>query len=63
MEMKYTENSQSVRLHPETVLFAGSRALPAIPAVDHYCGREKLMRKALALQVERGPVFDITFDC
>lgn len=61
--MKHTENPQSTRLHPEAVLFAGSRALPAIPAVDHYCGREKLMRKAIALQQQMGPVFDITLDC
>lgn len=50
-------------LHPEAVLCAGSRALPLIPAVDHYCGSEKLMRKAIGLQQQLGPVFDITLDC
>jgi citrate lyase subunit beta/citryl-CoA lyase len=34
-----------------------------LPACDHYCGSEKLMRKSMALQQELGPLFDITFDC
>lgn len=50
-------------LHPDAVLFAGGRPLPAIPAVDHYCGSEKNMRKAIALQQQIGPLFDITLDC
>lgn len=50
-------------LHPATVLFEGERPFPALPPVDHYAGSEKLMRKALALQAELGPVFDITCDC
>ncbi|CAL94163.1 HpcH/HpaI aldolase/citrate lyase family protein [Azoarcus olearius] len=49
--------------HPRDVLFAGERPFPALPAVDHYAGSEKLMRKALALQQELGAVFDITCDC
>lgn len=51
------------RLHPDDVLFAGARHLPIIPAVDHYAGSEKLIRKALGLQAERGPLFDVTCDC
>ena len=50
-------------LHPAAVLFAGAKPLPAIPAVDHYCGAEKLIRKAIGLQQQLGPVFDITLDC
>ena len=50
-------------LHPAQVLFAGEKPFPALPAVDHYAGAEKLMRKALKLQQELGPVFDITCDC
>jgi citrate lyase subunit beta/citryl-CoA lyase len=50
-------------LHPAAVLFPGEKPFPTLPAVDHYAGSEKLMRKALALQAELGPVFDITFDC
>ena len=49
--------------HPAEVLFAGEKPFPILPAVDHYAGSEKLMRKALALQNELGPIFDITCDC
>ena len=36
-----------MHLHPAEVLFAGEKPFPALPAVDHYAGAEKLMRKAL----------------
>ncbi len=49
--------------HPKHVLFAGEKPFPILPAVDHYAGSEKLMRKALQLQQELGPIFDITCDC
>ena len=49
--------------HPARVLFAGERPFPVLPAVDHYCGAEKLMKKALEIQKAMGPVFDITLDC
>lgn len=49
--------------HPDDVLFDEDKPLPAMPAVDHYAGSEKLMRKALQLQTELGPVFDLTCDC
>ncbi len=49
--------------HPRDVLFAGERPFPILPAVDHYAGSEKLMKKALLLQQELGPIFDITCDC
>jgi citrate lyase subunit beta/citryl-CoA lyase len=49
--------------HPKTVLFAGEKPFPILPAVDHYAGSEKLMKKALQLQQELGPIFDITCDC
>lgn len=49
--------------HPDHVLFQGEKPFPILPAVDHYAGSEKLMRKALGLQHELGPVFDITCDC
>jgi citrate lyase subunit beta/citryl-CoA lyase len=48
---------------PDLVLFAGEKPLPDLPAIDHYCGAEKLIRKALTLQQQTGPVFDITCDC
>ncbi|HCZ16974.1 MAG TPA: CoA ester lyase, partial [Candidatus Accumulibacter sp.] len=42
---------------------AGEKPFPMIPAVDHYAGSEKLINKALQLQSELGPIFDITCDC
>ena len=50
-------------LHPDDALFDEGIRLPDLPSCEHYAGNEKLMRKAMALQAERGPVFDITFDC
>ncbi|MDP5240434.1 aldolase/citrate lyase family protein [Uliginosibacterium sp. 31-16] len=49
--------------HPDAVLYSEDGVLPERAAVEHFAGSEKLMRKALALQAERGPVFDITLDC
>jgi citrate lyase subunit beta/citryl-CoA lyase len=49
--------------HPGDVLFPGEKLFPILPAVDHYAGSEKLMKKALQLQNELGPIFDITCDC
>lgn len=50
-------------VHPREVLFTGEVHPKVLPLVDHYCGVEKLMRKSLALQAARGPVFDVTLDC
>lgn len=50
-------------MHPSEVLFQGEATPVQLPVCDHYAGSEKLMQKSLALQVEMGPVFDITFDC
>lgn len=49
--------------HPSQVLFAGENPLRHLPVVDHYAGTPKLWQKALALQAELGPVFDLTCDC
>lgn len=49
--------------HPDAVLYSEGGVLPGCAAVEHYAGSEKLMRKALAMQAARGPVFDITLDC
>ncbi|MDB5800352.1 MAG: CoA ester lyase [Rhodocyclales bacterium] len=55
------------RSHPDAVLVPDGGQVPSIPAVDHYAGSEKLMRKALALQAERAHKgiagFDVTLDC
>jgi len=45
------------------VLFQGEALPRALPVCDHYAGTEVRMRKALALQMALGPIFDITFDC
>lgn len=50
-------------LSPEQVLFTGERPIPALPVCDHYAGHERFIRKALGLQRELGPVFDVTCDC
>lgn len=57
--------SESARrpLHPAAVLYAGGKPFPALAACEHYAGNEKLIRKALQLQHELGPLFDITADC
>jgi citrate lyase subunit beta/citryl-CoA lyase len=49
--------------HPAEILYAGGRRFPALAACEHYAGSEKLLTKALCLQNELGPVFDITGDC
>ncbi|MCU0869336.1 MAG: aldolase/citrate lyase family protein [Burkholderiales bacterium] len=51
------------RLHPDTALFAGEPAPPALPACEHFAGAEKFIARAFALQADTGPVFDITCDC
>jgi citrate lyase subunit beta/citryl-CoA lyase len=48
---------------PGDILFSGEKPFPVLPAVDHYAGSEKLMKKALQLQNELGPIFDLTCDC
>ncbi len=56
----------NTRLHPSDVLYQGldnTRPFPALNACEHYAGSEKLIDKALSLQAELGPIFDITCDC
>ena len=53
----------SGRLHPSAALYGSERALPALPPCVHYAGNERYIRNALALQRERGPVFDVACDC
>ena len=55
-------SSRSAAPHPSEALFAGERALPAIPACEHYAGAGKLIAKAFELQARLGPVFDVTCD-
>src|SRR2546428_3237932 len=51
------------RLHPSAALYGAERALPPLPPCVHYAGSERYIRKALSLQREMGPVFDIACDC
>ena len=50
-------------LHPNQALFNGQKSMPALAACEHFAGSEKLIRKAMQLQAEYGPIFDITCDC
>ncbi|MBI4997737.1 MAG: CoA ester lyase, partial [Rhodocyclales bacterium] len=49
--------------HPADTLYPGGKRFPALAACEHYAGSEKLLVKALQLQNELGPIFDITGDC
>jgi citrate lyase subunit beta / citryl-CoA lyase len=49
--------------HPADALFdPEERRAPTLPVCDHYAGIEARMRKALELQSQMGPVFDVTLD-
>ena len=50
-------------VHPNDALFKGEKAFPVIPSCEHFAGSEKLILKALQIQDELGPIFDITCDC
>ncbi len=50
-------------LPPQSALYGSERSLPALPPCVHYAGSEGHIRKALALQAQMGPVFDIACDC
>ena len=66
---------KALAAHPNEVLLDGGRDLRALPSVDHYCGSEARIAKALALQsasvaqIEATghgviwPTFDVTADC
>ncbi len=53
----------TARLSPEAALFGHAGSMPAWPSCVHYAGDPKHVAKAMALQSERGPVFDIAADC
>ena len=48
---------------PRDALVEDGEAAVDLPVCDHYCGVEARMRKALELQRDLGPVFDVTLDC
>jgi citrate lyase subunit beta/citryl-CoA lyase len=49
--------------HPDEALFRGEKPFPALPVCEHYAGSRKTIARALELQAELGPVFDLTCDC
>jgi citrate lyase subunit beta/citryl-CoA lyase len=49
--------------HPAEALFKGEKPFPVLSACEHFAGSEKLIAKAMDLQKEYGPIFDITADC
>ncbi|MCC6197302.1 MAG: CoA ester lyase [Burkholderiales bacterium] len=50
-------------ISPQAALYGSQTPLPALSPCVHYAGSERFIRKALALQAELGPVFDIACDC
>jgi citrate lyase subunit beta/citryl-CoA lyase len=50
-------------MHPAEALFEGEKPFPIIPSCEHFAGSEKLITKALELQVKKNGTFDITCDC
>jgi citrate lyase subunit beta / citryl-CoA lyase len=50
-------------IDPRKALFDGERGYPILSACEHFAGSEKLIGKAMDLQVELDAVFDITCDC
>jgi len=53
----------SEAVHPDQALFSGEKRFPVVASCEHFAGSEKLILKALALQDQLGPIFDITCDC
>lgn len=51
------------RIHPREALFGGEPPFPILPSCEHYAGSEALITKALGLQDQIGPIFDVTMDC
>ena len=49
-------------MHPSQILFKSQLPPVDLPVCDHYAGNMRFAEKALALQAELGPVFDITLD-
>src|SRR5205823_7857326 len=51
------------RLDPRAALYGAERPFPALPPCVHYAGSERHIAKALQLQKQMGPVFDVACDC
>ena len=53
----------TTQTHPAEALFEGEKLFPNLSAVEHFAGSKKLILKAMELQKEYGPIYDITCDC
>jgi len=53
----------TAHLHPSAALYGAERPLPALPPCVHYAGSARHLSKALELQKQMGPVFDVACDC
>ncbi len=62
-QLNFNHLEKIMSVHPNEALFDAEKPFPAIPSCEHFAGSEKLMLKALEMQVKLGPVFDITCDC
>jgi citrate lyase subunit beta/citryl-CoA lyase len=60
--MSAPSSAPAAAVHPRDALFDSDERAPQLPVCDHYAGVEARMRKALSLQAEMGPVFDLTLD-
>lgn len=49
-------------LHPAQALHESADRSGVLPVCDHYAGSERFLQKALGLQAQLGPVFDVTAD-
>lgn len=49
--------------HPNVVLLATEKSPCILPVVDHYAGSKSKICKAMDIQNQLGPIFDITCDC
>jgi citrate lyase subunit beta/citryl-CoA lyase len=57
------EHTLTRPVHPSTALYAAERTRAPLPPCVHYAGSERHLQKALGLQREMGPVFDVACDC
>ncbi|WP_068547440.1 HpcH/HpaI aldolase/citrate lyase family protein [Thalassotalea crassostreae] len=53
----------TANVHPNDALFDAEKPFPIIPSCEHFAGSEKLILKAMQMQRDLGPIFDITCDC
>lgn len=55
--------SVGAHLSPHAALYGNDKPLAVLPPCVHYAGAQRYIAKALELQAQRGPVFDVAGDC